>query len=107
MLSSGSLEIPAPSLFDGCPFITACAADDDDLFIGDSFEPTRLEKRPSGLICPSCVSLSLLQPGNSSYDATLKLKAVFASATLIAALSKTVSSDTMLKQAQAEYANLR
>ena len=47
----------------------------------------RLEKRSSGLMCPSCVSLSLLQPGNSGYEATVKLKAVFAPATLIAALS--------------------
>jgi|HubBroStandDraft_2_1064218.scaffolds.fasta_scaffold62392_3 hypothetical protein len=47
----------------------------------------RLEKRPSGLMCPSCVSLSLLQPGNSSYAATAKVKAVLAPATLIVALS--------------------
>ena len=47
----------------------------------------RLEKRPSGLMCPGCVSLSLLQPGNSSYAATAKVKAVLAPATLIAALS--------------------
>jgi hypothetical protein len=48
---------------------------------------SRLEKRSSGLMCPRCVSLSLLQLGNSSYEATVKLKAVFAPATLIAALS--------------------
>jgi hypothetical protein len=47
----------------------------------------RLEKRSSGLMCPSCVSLSLLQPGNSSYEATVKLKAVFAPAALVATLS--------------------
>jgi hypothetical protein len=47
----------------------------------------RLEKRPSGLMFPSCVSPSLLQPANSSYATTAKVIPVFAPATLIAALS--------------------
>src|SRR5580704_436132 len=104
MSSSGSEESVAPALFASCPFIAACEADGDDLFISDSFEPARRPKaclrqdqftheRPAfgeasmGLMCPSCVSLSLLQPANSSYAATAKVKAVFAPATLIAALS--------------------